>query len=61
MKRGGFYYLPIQARLSSRPCDVVFVDETWGPRSTKLWDESGWEQRLNMFSTGKFPIHLATG
>ena len=53
MKRGGFYYLPVQDRPASRPCDLVFVDESWGARSIKTWDESKWGERLTMFPACK--------
>ncbi len=55
MRRGGFYHLPVETRQLSRPCDLVFVDENCGLRSTTAWDQSDWQQRLDMFLAGKGP------
>lgn len=51
--KGCAYHMPLRQDPSrGHPCDLVFVDEEWGEKSTTTWDASSWKQRLKMCNAG---------
>ncbi|KAI1618729.1 hypothetical protein EDD36DRAFT_40156 [Exophiala viscosa] len=61
LRRGAFYHLPLRSDVTKgHPCDIVFVDETWGDKGNAVWDASNWKQRLDMCDATRKMRHTET-
>ena len=61
LRKGCFYHVPLrQDQTKGHPCDLVFVDEDWGPTSIRTWDQTNWKERLEMCNARKPKLPLTT-